>query len=188
MNGKVTYNKKKGAKKMTITLASDGSFRVTYPYRVPLFIAKVYFLKNKYTANSYFLKHREHMDKLSEEYSLDGELFKAHTKNEIALYKKEALGIVQELLGNFSQILNVDYQKVSIKNTKSRWGSCSSKKNLAFHYKILFLPRELAEYLVIHELCHVHQMNHSKKFWDLVGSICERHEEKRKLLRSIPCR
>lgn len=61
-----------------------------------------------------------------------------------------------------------EYKKVFIKNIKTRWGSCSSKKNLNFSYKIVFLENEVQDYLIVHELCHLQEMNHGENFWNLV--------------------
>jgi predicted metal-dependent hydrolase len=68
---------------------------------------------------------------------------------------------------NFSGI-NLEFKKVFIKNIKTRWGSCSSKKNLNFSYKIVFLENEVQDYLIVHELCHLQEMNHGENFWNLV--------------------
>ena len=60
------------------------------------------------------------------------------------------------------------WKSLAIRNTRSRWGSCSSKGGLNFNYRIIFLPPHLADYLIVHELCHLREMNHSGQFWSLV--------------------
>jgi len=64
---------------------------------------------------------------------------------------------------------NFKINRISIKNTKSRWGSCSKKGNLNFSYKIALLSKDLADYVIVHELCHLGEFNHSKRFWKLVS-------------------
>lgn len=71
------------------------------------------------------------------------------------------------------------YSRVSVKDLKSRWGSCSSKKNLNFHYKLLFLPIHLTDYVITHELCHLQEMNHSKNFWKLVCETIPDHKKRK---------
>lgn len=83
--------------------------------------------------------------------------------------KEAARKLVHEKLEYFNQFYNLEYNKVFIKNTKTKWGSCSTKKNLNFSYKIIFLEPHLQDYLIVHELCHLAEMNHGKGFWDLVA-------------------
>lgn len=64
---------------------------------------------------------------------------------------------------------DLSYNRVAIRDTKTRWGSCSSKKNLNFNYRLALLPSRLIDYIVVHELCHLREMNHKKSFWDLVS-------------------
>ena len=63
------------------------------------------------------------------------------------------------------------FNKISIRNQKTRWGSCSKNGNLSFNYKIIFLSDNMINYIIIHELCHLKEFNHSNRFWDLVSSI-----------------
>lgn len=65
----------------------------------------------------------------------------------------------------YSDKTGVEYNQIFVKNVKTRWGSCSSKRNLNFNIKLIFCPMDVVEYLVVHEFCHLMQMNHSKKYW-----------------------
>jgi len=105
------------------------------------------------------------------------------------LLKKElARNIVLEKLtfwkNFYKESFGVDFvwNRVAIKNSKTRWGSCSSKKNLNFSYKICDLPVESQDYLIVHELCHLVHMNHSKDFWGLVERSVPDFEKQRKFL------
>lgn len=84
-------------------------------------------------------------------------------------YKENARSLLKERLEFFNTHYGLRYGRVAVKNHKSRWGSCSSKKNLNFNYRIIFLPPELRDYIVVHELCHVREFNHSKKFWSAMA-------------------
>lgn len=83
-------------------------------------------------------------------------------------HKEAALALAQQKVAQWNEHYRFDYGRVTVKQLKSRWGSCSSKGNLNFSYRILFIPEELQDYLVVHELCHLKEMNHSPKFWALV--------------------
>ncbi|MCX6703519.1 MAG: M48 family metallopeptidase [Candidatus Zambryskibacteria bacterium] len=84
-------------------------------------------------------------------------------------HKEVARKLVGERLEYFNTFYKFNIGRISIKNTKSRWGSCSRKGNLNFNYKIALLTPRQADYIIVHELCHLGQFNHSKKFWDLVA-------------------
>ncbi len=84
-------------------------------------------------------------------------------------HKRQAEEVIRLRLQEFNRHYGFSYNRVTIRNQKTRWGSCSLKRNLSFNYKILFLPSALQDYLIVHELCHLAEMNHSKNFWSLVG-------------------
>lgn len=89
--------------------------------------------------------------------------------NEINLfYKKELEKYLEEKLDYFAELVKVSYSDVKVKKLKSKWGSCSSKGVLVFNSLLAKCPVWVIDYVIIHELCHRKQMNHSKKFWDLV--------------------
>ena len=77
------------------------------------------------------------------------------------------------------------YGSIAIRNQRSRWGSCSKKGNLNFNYKMVFLPPELQDYIVVHELCHLGEFNHSRKFWALVEQKMPAWQGMRKRLRAM---
>lgn len=97
-------------------------------------------------------------------------------------HKEEARRLVLRRLEYFNCVYGLSWNRISIRNQKTRWGSCSKKKNLNFHFKLALVPSELADYVVVHELCHLKEFNHSKKFWELVALAVPDHQEKRKEL------
>ena len=105
---------------------------------------------------------------------------KEYLENKVAAGK-----LVQEKLLHFNQFYNFPYNKISIRNQKTRWGSCSQTKNLNFNYKIIFLKPEQQDYIIVHELCHLAQMNHSKAFWNLVAQKIPNYKEVRKTIRTF---
>jgi predicted metal-dependent hydrolase len=91
--------------------------------------------------------------------------------------KETARAIVHERISVFNQLYNFPIKKVFIRNQKTRWGSCSSRGNLNFNYRLAMLPPRLVDYVVVHELCHLGEFNHSKNFWALVQKTLPNYVE-----------
>lgn len=82
----------------------------------------------------------------------------------------EALRVdIRERLSYWSGVYGIKYGKVAIRKQKTRWGSCSRSGNLSFNYRLAFLPEHLRDYVIVHELCHIAEHNHSMRFWTLVA-------------------
>jgi predicted metal-dependent hydrolase len=78
-----------------------------------------------------------------------------------------------------------NFSKIIIKGQKTRWGSCSIRKNLSFNYKLMQYRQDVIDYVIIHELCHLREMNHSKRFWALVSGICPDYKSLKKELKKL---
>ncbi|MBX9906554.1 M48 family metallopeptidase [Patescibacteria group bacterium] len=100
-------------------------------------------------------------------------------------HKESARTLVHERLSALNAFYNFAYNKVAIRDQKSRWGSCSTKKNLNFNYRIQFLPVHLIDYIVAHELCHLEEFNHGENFWKLVEKAIPRYRECQAELRKV---
>jgi len=79
--------------------------------------------------------------------------------------------------------VGVDYGRITIRSQRTRWGSCSAKGNLNFNCLLMLCPEEVRDYVVIHELCHRKELNHSPKFWAEVEKVCPDHARQRKWLK-----
>ena len=104
-------------------------------------------------------------------------------KGKIALYKKRAQRIVNNRIAHFSARYGVHHGSVTVRAQKSRWGSCSRKGNLSINYKVALLPAALQDYIIVHEVCHLAQFDHSSAFWDLVAREIPNHRALRRALR-----
>lgn len=91
--------------------------------------------------------------------------------------------IFRQKLNDFAGQMNVHFNMVRIKNVKTIWGSCSSKKNLNFNFKLFFLPEALIDYVFVHELAHLKHMNHSKAFWSEVEKQIPDYKKRREELK-----
>lgn len=92
---------------------------------------------------------------------------------------------IMERLKLYAPQMGVNYARVTVRDQKTRWGSCSSKGNLNFNYRLHYLPQELMDYVVVHELAHRIHMNHSREFWEVVAAVDADYKEHRKRLKEI---
>lgn len=98
-------------------------------------------------------------------------------------HKRDAKKIIEERIRKLNQNLGYAYTAISIRNQKTRWGSCSRGGSLSFNYKIAFIPENIRDYVIVHELCHLKEFNHSKRFWQLVEKIIPDYKDIRNELR-----
>ncbi len=173
---KIEYTLKvsKRAQRLRLAIYCDGNFVVTAPRYINQNIVEQFMIK----------KSQWIIDKLDYFKGISGQVFAKGTKKDYAEYKDQALNLAQSRIEYFNKDYGFKFNKINIKNQKTRWGSCSRKGNLNFNYKIVLLPKQLADYIIVHELCHLKEFNHSRKFWNLVANIMPNYLEIRSELRN----
>ena len=105
------------------------------------------------------------------------------TAGELAALKQRGKQIFAQRAARYAPLVGVDYGQISVRCQKTKWGSCSAKGNLNFNCLLLLAPGEVLDYVVVHELCHRLEMNHSARFWAQVRRILPDCEQRRKWLR-----
>lgn len=107
------------------------------------------------------------------------------SKSDYRKHKARAWALTKTKVEEWNRFYGFAYNKISIRFQKSRWGSCSKKGNLSFNYKIIHLKPEQLNYLIVHELCHLKEFNHSAKFWTLVSQSMPDYAKLKKRLKNI---
>jgi predicted metal-dependent hydrolase len=98
-------------------------------------------------------------------------------------YKRVARGVILERAVYFSGIMNLKFNGFRITSAETRWGSCSGRKNINFAWKLVMAPPEIIDYVVVHEIAHLAQMNHSREFWAIVQGVLPDYKKRKKWLK-----
>ena len=109
--------------------------------------------------------------------------FNSLTDENIKYLRKKAKKMLPEKVAYYANIMGLKYGRITITGAKTRFGSCSSKGNISFSYLLMQYPEEAIDYVVVHELAHILEMNHSARFYKIVESVLPDYKERRKLLK-----
>lgn len=152
-----------------------GSFIVSSSVRIPEVVVE-----------RFLLQHCTWLDTVIEKQSkaTQGLLSKA-TKTECSARKRSVLEWLYQQVTPLADVMGVRVAAIHVRCNSRVWGSCSKGGVLRFHYQIQDLPKELAHYLLVHELAHIRVPNHSMRFWNVVAEYCPSYRELRKALRKI---
>lgn len=162
-------------KSIAIEIRPDCSVYVRAPYRV----TNAEIERFLWEKHDWIVKHLKRMKEKQEQISTINPL----SIKEIQTLADQALKVIPPKVADYAKLLNVSYGKITIRNQKTRWGSCSSKGNLNFNCLLMLMPNEVIDYVVVHELCHRIEMNHSQAFWNLVESILPDYKQQREWLK-----
>lgn len=162
-------------KTMTIEVTKEAKVLVRAPHRMPL--SEIQRFVNE--KSDWIEKHVQKMLEKQQEV-LEVERLTTEQIRELA---EQALKVIPERVAYYAKIVGVTYGRITIRNQKTRWGSCSGKGNLNFNCLLMLTPPEVLDYVVVHELCHRKEMNHSKRFWNEVEKVLPDYRERRKWLK-----
>lgn len=178
--GKETRNmeievRRSNRKTMIIEITKSAKVLVRAPYHMPLFEIQR-FVNEK---SDWIEKHIQKMLEKQQKEPMQEKL----TTEQIRELAEQALEVFPKRVAYYAERIGVTYDKITIRNQKTRWGSCSAKGNLNFNCLLMLTPPEIQDYVVVHELCHRKEMNHSKRFWDEVEKVLPDYRERRKWLK-----
>ena len=152
-------------KSISLQIKSDGRIVVRAPFRL-----------TKYRIDNFVMEHGAWINRqLSKVKQYQAERYEI-TDRQRAEGIQKAKDIFPRRVAYFADRMGVAYGRITIREQKTRWGSCSGAGNLNFNWKLVLMPPEVLDYVVVHELCHLKEMNHSKAFWDEVGKVMPNYE------------
>ncbi len=161
------------ARRVRLAVYSDGRVVVISPRRLSEQIVRRFVVQKR----QWIIDKQEYFKKNPQLLASRG------TTQDFATYKEAARALAHERINYFNQIYNFKVGRISIRNQRTRWGSCSRQGNLNFNYKIARLPLSLADYIIVHELCHLKEFNHSPKFWNLMAKTIPDYAARRRELK-----
>ena len=160
-------------KSVSIHVEADGDVVVRAPVKTSkVFIDSFVASKSDWIQKSIDKMHKRQEDR--KELSLSDDQIKAH--------KVMASEYLAERSEYFAKLMSVRYKQLKINSANTRWGSCNSKGEINFTYRLILAPKDLVDYVVVHELAHLKEMNHSKKFWSIVSHVMPDYKQRQKLL------
>ena len=129
------------------------------------------------------IKHSRWLEKGMESQRKKAELQRQLTPEEIKRLKKDAKIYFAEKCEYFANIMGLKYGRITITSAQKRFGSCSDRGNISFAYRLMLYPEAAREYVIVHELAHLKEMNHSKRFYEIVASVLPDYKIRRRLLK-----
>ncbi len=160
--GPIQFEQSKRAKHIRITIKTSTNIRVAIPHRTSLRKATEFV----HTKSKWIQKHQSRLKQLE------------HRHQAVDIDKTQAKSQIKKRLNELAKQYGLSYNAISIRNQKTRWGSCSSKNNISLNIMLVMLPDDLMDYVILHELAHTRVKNHSKEFWGQLNNLVENAKKK----------
>lgn len=176
LNEKISYQIIRSQRKtMSLEIKPDGQIIV----RAPLRLSQVRIRRFVEQKQEWILKNLEKIQKRE----VQRETVPGLSKEERTRLQQEVCRKIPERTAYFAEKIGVSYGRITLRQQKTRWGSWSANGNLNFNWLLILAPPEVLDYVVVHELCHRRQMNHSQAFWNEVSAVLPGYKEQKKWLK-----
>ena len=172
---KITYEwVKSNRKTIAIQIKEDGRVVVRTPYSMSRVKAEQFIEERR----DWILKNQKALkEKQDQKMVITQEMRKAGVEKAMEIFPKR--------VAYYARLMGISYGRITIREQKTRWGSCSGRGNLNFNWKLTLMPPEILDYVVVHELAHRKEMNHSKDFWKIVEQVLPDYQKRRKRLKEL---
>ena len=157
---------------LSLQFKEDGSLIIRIPRRMPVEAAMRFAKEHEAWLASRYKRIRENQESRIE--------YSEEDKKE---YKKKLRPVLEHRVAFYAELMGVDYNRITVRDQKTRWGSCSARGNLNFNWKLILMPPEILDYVVVHELAHRLEMNHSARFWAQVERVLPDYRDRRRWLK-----
>ncbi|MBS5065230.1 MAG: M48 family metallopeptidase [Hungatella hathewayi] len=159
-------------KTMAIQVTRDGRVVVRCPMRVSDGAARAFVKSHEEWIEKHYREARERLERQV-----------SYPPQQVKEYRRQAAKTLAERTAYWAERMGVTYGRITIREQVTRWGSCSAKGNLNYNWKLILVPKELLDYVVVHELAHRREMNHSNRFWEIVEKELPDYRQRRKALK-----
>ncbi len=172
---KITYEwVKSNRKTIAIQIKEDGRVVVRTPYSMSRVKAEQFIEERR----DWILKNQKALkEKQDQKMMITQEMRKAGVEKAMEIFPKR--------VEYYARLMGISYGRITIREQKTRWGSCSGRGNLNFNWKLTLMPPEILDYVVVHELAHRKEMNHSRDFWKIVEQVLPDYQKRRKRLKEL---
>lgn len=173
----VRFHRRKGMRRMALSVAPDGLVSLTAARSTPLFLVERFVMSRLEWLRA-TLDHFGHNHQSYEER-------RVHEAHLYRHFRDEARRTIEARLRELNRPYQFPVTRICIRNQRSRWGSASATGRLSFNYRLIFLPKHLRDYVIVHELCHLGELNHSPRFWALVAETIPEYRALCRELRAL---